>query len=158
MKNLLVVCLILPFATVGSAYSSSRETFTLADRVGEPNARSFFLFSTSAGNYTLRHDGMGEVSSPKGMRRVFYVKVGPKSRLDRVYYLEHEGDLLLLCEVRGQGFYLMRMEQKKRKLRWFTPLPDVSLADQDPVVNGDAVFIGTTTMISKNDGRIVKQD
>ena len=101
---------------------------------------------------------MGEVSLPGGLRRYFYLKVGPRSRLDRVYFLEHEGDLLLLYEVRGQGFYLARMEQKKRKLRWFTPLPDISPPEQDPIIDGDAVFIGETVMISKHDGRIVKQD
>ena len=158
MKNLLVVCLILTLSTLVFALPS-KESFTLADRVGEPNERTFFLFSTSAGNYAIRHDGMGEFTSPKGMRRVFNVKVGPKGRLERVYFLEHEGDLLLLYEVRSHGFYLVRMEQTKRKLRWSTPLPDLSVADEDPVIiNGDAVFIGETTMISKADGRIVKQD
>lgn len=156
MNKLVVVCLcvlVLGPAALGSVRES--ESFTLADRVGEPNARSFFLFSTSAGNYTIRHDGMGEVSSPAGMRRVFNVKVGAKSRIERVYFLEHEGDLFLLYEVSGQQYYLLRMEQKKRKARWFTPLPGISEA---PRINGDIVTIGETIQINKSDGRFVKQD
>ena len=68
MKNLLVVCLLI---LVFSTAALGAETFALADRVGEPGERSFFLFSTSAGNYIVRHDGMGEFRSPKGLRRVF---------------------------------------------------------------------------------------
>ena len=150
MKNAVVVCLML-VSLLGSP-----ETFTLADRVGEPNARNFFLFSTSAGNYTIRQDGMGEVASPKGMRRVFNLKVGAKGRLERVYFLEHEGDLLLLYEVMGQGSYLLRMEQKKRKARWLTPLESNNL--QPPIVAGDLVIIreenGNTIEINKADGRV----
>ena len=47
----------------------------------------------------IRHDGMGEVTSLKGMRRVFNLKLGGKGRIERVHFLEHEGDLFLLYEV-----------------------------------------------------------
>ncbi len=58
MKKLLVVCLGV---LVLSSVALGAETFTLADRVGEPGERSFFLFSTSVGNYTVRQDGIGGV-------------------------------------------------------------------------------------------------
>src|SRR5262249_28959386 len=119
MMKLLVVCLGVVLSW------PAPEAFSLADRIGEPNARTFFLFSTSAGNYVIRQDGMGEFTSPKGMRRVFNVRVGANSRLERVYFLEHQSDLFLLYEVRGQGSYLVRMEQTKRKLRWSTALGEV---------------------------------
>jgi hypothetical protein len=147
MAKLLVVCLGVILTWPAS------ESFSLADRVGEPNARSFFLFSTSAGNYTIRQDGMGEFTSPKGMRRVFKVTVGPNGRLERVYFLEHEGDLLLLYEVRGQNFYLVRMEQQKRKMRWLTALGNVT--EHDASVDGDVVRIGTIE-VRKVDGTIVR--
>jgi hypothetical protein len=155
MKQLLVVCvalLVLSSAVVGS---SPNETFSLADRVGEPNARSFFLFSTSAGNYTVRQDGMGEVSSPQGMRRVFTLRLGAKGRIDRVFFIEHDGDLWLLYEVHdatSRWAYLLRMEQKKRKPRWLTPLPNVEI--QAPVIRGDLVMVGET-QISQSDGHIL---
>jgi hypothetical protein len=155
MKNALVVCLLLVLGSPRAA-----ETFTLADRVGEPNARNFFLFSTSAGNYTIRHDGMGEVSSPKGMRRVFNLKVGVKGRLERVYFLEHEGDLLLLYEVMGHGSYLLRMEQTKRKARWLTPLESSNL--QPPIIEGDLVIVkdesGKPLEINKANGKALVND
>src|SRR5215211_603000 len=108
MKKLLVVCLgVLVLSTV----ALGAETFALADRVGEPGERSFFLFSTSAGNYVVRHDGMGEFTSPKGMRRVF--RLGVKGRIDQIYFLEHEGDVFILYEINDAAF-LVRMEQTKR--------------------------------------------
>ena len=156
MKNLLVVCLVLSLSTVGSAYASHAESFTLAEKSGEPSARerTFFTFSTSAGNYIIRHDGMGEFTSPAGLRRAFYLKMAGKGRLERVYFLEHQRDLFLLYEVMGQGVYLVRLEQTKRKQRWFTPLGDI--AYEDPRIDGEVISIGKTIEISKADGRVLR--
>ena len=151
MKRVVVVCLIWSSLALGAPCSA--ETFILADRVGEPNERSFFLFSTAAGQYTIRHDGMGEVSSPKGMRRVFNLRVGGRARIEGVYYLEHQGDLFLLYEVTGQIFYLVRMEQTKRKLRWSTEVGGVTEA---PVIEGDFVRVNNTE-INKSNGHL-RQD
>lgn len=161
MKKLAAVCLgvILLSVASGATHRSSLESFSLADRVGEPNARSFFLFSTSVGNYTVRQDGMGEVSSPKGMRRVFNLRVAGKGRISSVYFLEHEGDLLLLYEVSNQGSYLVRMEQTKRKLRWSASLETSNV--QAPVIEGDLVIVKEdqrSIRINKSDGRILNQD
>ena len=154
MKRVVVVCLIcLIWASLALGAPCSVETFSLADRVGEPNARSFFLFSTAAGQYAVRHDGMGEMTSPKGMRRVFNLRVGAKARIENVYYLEYQGDLFLMYEVTGQVFYLVRMEQTKRKLRWSTELREVTDA---PVINGDFVIVNET-YIHKSNGQL-RQD
>lgn len=157
MKKLVAVCLgmILSSAVFGATRASSVE-FALADRVGEPNARSFFLFSSAAGNYTVRQDGMGEVSSPKGMRKVFVLRVPGKARINSVYFLEHEGDLLLLYEVSGQGSYLVRMEQTRRKLRWSTALNTSNV--EAPIIEGDLVVVkeGERSLrIGKADGRLI---
>jgi hypothetical protein len=118
------------------------ETFALADRVGEGNERSFFVLSTSAGGYVIRHDGMGEFTSPAGLRRVFMLKVGAKGRIDRVYFLEHQRDLFLMYEVHdasSQWAYLVRMEQTKRKARWITEVDGVGLGA--PVIQGEMIVI-----------------
>ena len=147
MKRLLVVCLaVLVFATV----AFGAETFAVADRVGEPGERSFFLFSTSAGNYIVRHDGMGEFSSPKGMRRVFSLRV--KGRIEQIYFLEHDGDVFICYEVNDAAF-LVRMEQTKRKLRWSAEIADRGV----PVIEGDYVVVNSVR-IRKGDGVVVRQD
>ncbi|HJT29674.1 MAG TPA: hypothetical protein VJ784_19825 [Pyrinomonadaceae bacterium] len=133
MKKFLVVCLeVLVLSTVALA----AEAFTVADRVGEPGERSFFLFTTSAGNYVVRHDGMGEFSSPKGMRRVFRLNV--KGRIDQVYFLEHEGDVFICYEVNEMTF-VVRMEQTKRKIRWTAQISDKGV----PTIDGDSVVVNS---------------
>jgi hypothetical protein len=147
MKKLLVVCLAV---LVFSAVALGAEAFTVADRVGEKGERSFFLFSTSAGNYVVRHDGMGEFSSPKGMRRVFRLNV--KGRIEQVYFLEHEGDVFILYEVNDAAI-LVRMEQRKRNVRWSASLAKVGV----PRIEGDLVIVNDT-QIRKGDGTVVRQD
>ena len=141
MRKLLVVCLgVLVFSTV----ALGAETFALADRVGEPGERSFFLFSTSAGNYIVRQDGMGEFSSPKGMRRVFNLRV--KGRIEQIYFLEHDGDVFICYEVNDAAF-LVRMEQTKRKIRWNAQLTEQGI----PAIEGDYVVVNSIR-IRKVDG------
>ncbi len=155
MKQVVLVCLgVLLSLSLAQGSVRTREAFELANQVGEPNARSFFLFSTSVGNYTIRQDGMGEVASRTGMRKVFNLKVGGKNRLERVYFLEHEGDLFLLYEVSGQQSYLLRMEQKKRKVRWLTAL---GVSSEAPAIAGEVVIVSDGVEINKMDGR-VRQD
>ncbi len=161
MKKIVLVCLavlIVWSAATGASSILKPEAFALADRIGEPNARSFFLLSTSAGNYTIRQDGMGEFTSPRGLRRVFYLKLGVKGRIERVHFLEHERDLFMLLEVHdtnSEWSYLVRMEQQKRKPRWVTSLPSGDV--QEPIIQGDFVIIKNVE-ISKVDGRIVRHD
>ena len=141
MKKLLVVCLVvLVLATV----ALGAEAFTLADRVGEKGERSFFLFSTSAGNYVVRHDGMGEFGSPKGMRRVFRLSV--KGRIEQVYFLEHEGDVFICYEV-NETTFVVRMEQTKRKIRWTAQVSERGV----PRIDGDSVVVNSVK-IRKSDG------
>jgi hypothetical protein len=128
------------------------ESFALADQVGEPGERSFFLFSTSAGNYIIRQDGMGEFTSPKGMRRVFSLRVGGRRTIERVYFLEHEGDVFICYEV-NDAAYLVRMEQTKRTIRWSVPIANID----GPRIEGDVVIVNATE-IRKVDGKVVRQD
>lgn len=119
MKNFAVVCLLLISAVLpvyAQKNAAELSPFELANHIGEPNARTFFLFSTSIGNYALRQDGMGEITSPAGMRKVFSVKVGPRGRIERVYSFEYQGDVLLLYEATDSG-YLVRLSQKTRKVK-----------------------------------------
>lgn len=149
MKQLLVVCLVVMFF---STVALGAETFALANRVGERGERSFFLFSTSAGSYIVRQDGMGEFSSPKGMRRVFSLRTGGRGRIDRVYFFEHEGDVFICYEVNDTAF-MVRMEQTKRKVRWRTELALKGV----PVFDGDSVVVDTIR-IRKSDGMVVRPD
>jgi len=142
MRKIVVVCLGISVLWAAVSVSASAESFALAERVGEGNERSFFVLSTSAGGYVIRHDGMGEFTSPAGLRRVFMLKVGAKGRIDRVYFLEHQRDLFLMYEVHdasSQWAYLVRMEQTKRKARWMTEFDGAGLGA--PVIQGEMIVI-----------------
>ncbi len=152
----LLVCLgvVVLWPAVAGA-SVSGEAFALAERVGEGNERSFFVLSTPAGGYVIRHDGMGEFTSPAGLRRVFVLRV--RGRIDRIYFLEHQRDLFLMYEghdATSQWAYLVRMEQTKRKARWITAVDGTDLGA--PVIVGEFVVI-KDTQISKANGAL-RQD
>ena len=122
MKNFVLVCLgvlAVTFAAIpayGHDDNEEMSPFVLARRIGEPEARAFYLFSTSIGNYTIRFDGMGEVYI-KARKKVFHLKSGARGRVSRIYFFEHDGDLLLLYQADNTG-YLVRMAQQTRKPRW----------------------------------------
>lgn len=149
MTKLLVVCLGVVLSL------PINQTFTLAERIGSA-PRFFFRFSTSVAKYTIRSDGFVEVYVDNDMgqkrKRVFFLQMQGKGRLEHVYFLEHEGDLWLRYDVIGGGSYLMRMEQRSRKQRWVTPLSGTS--GEAPVIYGDKVLVGTLE-ISKANGRVI---
>jgi hypothetical protein len=116
MKNLVVVCLgvLVTVATAVPAYSNRAHEdvspFILAQHIG-----AFHLFSTSAGKYTIRHNGWSEVYIGN-RKRNFLVKASAREHIKRLYYFEYEGDLLLLYEAGASG-YLLRLDQKTRRVK-----------------------------------------
>ena len=154
MTKLLVVCLGVVLSL------PINETFIVADRFGSPPQTVYYRFNTSMGKYTIRYDGFVEVyiNNNQGhlRKRTFFLNMAGKGRIDRIYHLEHEGDLLLRYDVIGQGSYLTRIEQMPRTQKWVTRLSNVS--SQAPEVYGDRVIIGDTIEISKSSGRILRQE
>lgn len=149
MKRMVVVCLLAlsgilaaPRAREQRAVETS-SPFVLAERSGEASARerTFFNFSTSVAKYILRHDGVGEVTSHAGLRKAFKVQVGAGERIERVYSLDYEGDLLLLYQA-GESGYVARMNQKSRKVRMMTIDPNFTppaIKDHRLVFNDGAI-------------------
>lgn len=156
MRVLAVICLV---AVASPSAISQTGAFAKARHIGEGTSRSFFLFSTSAGKYTIRHDGFGEVAAVGKRKEVFFSSLNSGSRLERVYFSEHEGDLLLLYEVsEGRGSIktsLLRMNQQTRKLRWLKWIPVDDIASC--LVEGGEVHCGSTDNITKIDLKTGKQ-
>lgn len=128
MKHVFLVCLamVVLVCAAPAAHPNMRveeeSPFAEARRIGELNARHFYLFSTSTGNYTISQNGLGEVYVGN-RKKYFTLKVGQKSRLERVYFFEYEGDLLLLYEAGSSG-YLLRLDQSTRKARSVTAISE----------------------------------
>lgn len=153
MKRIVVVCLLVVAAAARVAPVRAQRAaveaspFTQAERYGEEKERerTFFVFSTSAGKYILRHDGMGEVTSRAGLRKVFSVKVGARERIERVYSWEYGGDLLLLYQA-GDAGYLARINQHSRKVRVVAISADFAL----PVLKDHQLVFSDGAMVTLN--------
>lgn len=119
MKILAVICLVAVSIPVPVVPDS--RTLEEARQIGQGTARWFFLFSTATAKYTIRHDGFGEMASHGKRKEVFQLNFSPPSRLERVYFGEYDGDLLLLYTLtsgRTAASSLLRMNQQTRKIRW----------------------------------------
>ncbi len=116
MKIVAVICLVVLAFSSTTALTETR-AFKEATSVGQGTPRWFFLFSTSTGQqYVIRQDGTGE-ALVNGRRRLFHLNFSP---LERVYFGEYQGDVLLLCEGRNAMVRLVRMNPQTRKIRWTT--------------------------------------
>jgi len=138
MKVGVLMCALMLAASVSQETSVQKAGFAEANRVGEPPQVTFFMFSTSYGNYVISQYGLGEVGTPRRNLQ-FLLKTGMTGRVERMYFLEYEGDLLLSFEM-GQIGYVRRMNQQTRKMRWLTPI-DKSVVNQC-VVEGNEMHCG----------------
>ena len=126
MKSFFLICLALVVIVCAAAAAHPQggvedlSPFAEATRIGELNERHFYLFQTAVGNYTISQNGLGEVYVGN-RKKYFSLKVGAGSRLERVYFLEYEGDLLLLYEAGSSG-YLLRLDQGTRKVKRVTAI------------------------------------
>lgn len=126
--------------------------FTRVERIGDANARSFFVFSTSVRDYAIRHDGHGEGSSATVMRKNFDLRMDGASRLERVYFAEFEGDLLLAYEVttsNGDWSYVTRFNQRTMKQLWLKPISVERLGPG--VVEETGAYFGSANALFKID-------
>ncbi|HSK65245.1 MAG TPA: hypothetical protein VK893_15430 [Pyrinomonadaceae bacterium] len=115
--GLVYLALVALCAVVSASPASAAEEspFTEAQRVGEATRRYFHVFSTSTGKYTIRFDGVAEVYV-RGRKKLFHLKGSARDRIERVYFYEYGGDLLLLYRT-GTSGYLLRLDQMTRKIK-----------------------------------------
>ncbi|MCA1576549.1 MAG: hypothetical protein LC794_04190 [Acidobacteria bacterium] len=148
MKSFLRVCLamVVVVCAVTAAHPNGgvedSSPFAEARRIGELNARHFYLLSTSVGNYTISQYGLGEVYVGN-RKKYFNLKVSGRSRLERVYFLEYEGDLLLLYEA-GVSGYLLRLDQSTRRIKRATAISEKfepPLIKERSAVFGDGAIV-----------------
>jgi hypothetical protein len=148
------LCLLLAPATQvpGSHPLNAEQAFTRVERIGPTNTeRYFFVFSTSAGNFTIRQDGYTEIESPGVRRRHFNLKLGGPGRIELVYFLEVGGDLFLTYELSDQkaGWgYVVSLDQKAKTIntRWLASMNGYNLGP-GLVDGGFGYFSSATTLI-----------
>jgi len=128
---------------------SKAHPLELANRVGEGNERSFFLFSIPGGTYIARNDGLVEASIPGDKRRTFPLRMTRGERLSRLYYSDFEGDLLLACETSSGRVFAARVQQRTRKIKWTTSLEGYNLGPG--LIDDGALFMSAANKLMKLD-------
>lgn len=144
--GVLICALMLAGSTTQDAVVQTG-AFAEANRLGEAPQVKFFLFSTSYGKYVISQYGLGEVGTARKNLQ-FILKAGMTGSIDRMYFQEYQGDLLLSFAV-GKTGYVRRSNQQNRKMRWLTPI-DVTLVHQC-VVDGNEVHCGAGDKLTKID-------
>jgi len=160
MKPLVPLLLMLLTSVAAAQEPSTRpaaetETtlFSKVPRVGEDKLRSFFMFSVSGHDYTIRADGRAESASGKTRSHNFNLKTD-KGHVEQVYFFEHESDLLLLYELsdelNGWG-YVVRLNQATFKPKWLIPISGFNLGTA--LVEGDYLYLTAAGLVAKVDLR-----
>jgi hypothetical protein len=147
MKVGVLICALLLAASHAQETIVQTGGFAEANRAGEPPQVTFFMFSTSYGNYVISQYGLGEVGTPRRNLQ-FLLKVGMTGKVKRMYFQEYEGDLLLSFEM-GETGYVRRMNQQTRKMRWLTPI--AASAVNQCAVEGNEIHCGAGDKLTKLD-------
>jgi hypothetical protein len=125
--------------------------FTKAQRIGEDKWRSFFVFSLAGHEYTIRRDGHSEISTGKARPQNFDLKAN-RGHIEQLYFIEHEGDLVLLYELsddqNGWG-YITRLNQSTRKFKWVAGISGSNLGPA--LVETNYVYLTGGSLIAKLD-------
>lgn len=128
--------------------------FSKVESLGD-GTRAFFMFGTSGPGYTIRADGFGERSGiGKGRPANFSLRVGRNGHIVRLYFFEHEGDLLLIYEAGDKQLgwgYVVRLDQKTLKTKWAVPVSDFNLAPG--FVEDSSVYFSAANLLARIDLR-----
>jgi outer membrane protein assembly factor BamB len=153
---------MLTIALVAAAQESNPQStpapgsraFSKVESLGD-GTRAFFMFGTSGPGYTIRADGFAERSAiGKGRPANFSLRVGRNGRLVRFYFLEHEGDLLLIYEASDKQFgwgYVVRLNQKTLKIKWAAPVSDFNLGPG--LVEDNYLYFSAANLLARIDLR-----
>ena len=126
--------------------------FSKVESLGD-GSRAFFMFATNGPGYTIRADGFAEQSAAgKGRPANFRLTVGRNGRIVRFYFLEHEGDLLLIYEGSDKQYgwgYVVRLNQKTLKPKWAAPVSDFNLGPG--LVEDNYLYFSAANLLAKID-------
>ena len=135
-----------------SSAASEPKAFSKVESLGD-GSRAFFMFGTNGPGYTIRADGFAEQSAlGKGRPSNFTLRVGRNGRIVRFYFLEYEGDLLLIYEGSDKQYgwgYVVRLNQKTLKTKWAAPVSDFNLGPG--LVEDNYLYFSAANLLARID-------
>jgi hypothetical protein len=100
-------------------------------------------FDFTFGRYVYRVNVTGNGYRHKGKdERRFNLHFGPGEEVSYLFYAKFRGDILLLCEVRGERggtAYAVRLEQPSMRARWTTNIPATGTGE--PAFDGQRLYV-----------------
>jgi len=141
--------------------SSQPKSFNPVDRTGEDKWRSFFMFSAGGRDFTIRGDGFAQCTPGRARPLSFRLMLGREGQLERVYFLEHEGDLFLIYEATDQRYgwgYVERFDLRTMKRKWITPVSAFNIGPG--LVEDNSLYLAAANLVARIDlgsGRYVWQ-
>lgn len=131
-----------------------QKAFSKVERLGD-EGRAFFMFASNGTGYTIRDDGFAEQTGVgKGRPTNFSLKVGRNGHMVRFYFLEDEGDLVLIYEGSDKQYgwgYVMRLNQRTLKPKWLAPVSDLNIGPG--LVEANYVYFTAANLLAKIDLR-----
>ena len=150
---LLLICLTLVTQAQTPTDSLAQRGFAEVERIGEANARAFFVFTVGGRQYTVRHDGRGEITGPIFNKlRNFFLRLDGAARVDRLYSAEAGNDLLLAYQVtngRSGWGYIARFDPSAPAFRWFASIPSMNVGPG--LIEGNYVYVTGQDFLGKLD-------
>jgi hypothetical protein len=153
MKILVLLLSICPTLTAFAQTPDSPVKQQPFIRIERARGVTFFLFTTSDRNYTIRLDGLAEANFKKPHHRnTLQLKVGRGGRLERLYIAEYQNDLLFAYEITdgNSGWaYVARLNQQARKFVWITPITGINLGPG--LIEEGSVYLSAQNLLAKVD-------
>ena len=111
-----------------------------------------FEFSLDGYQYIVTKNGMGKRTKGTSDVHSFRLALVGGDNVERVFYAEHESNLLLLCEVgnyeSGEGF-ITSLDQRTLRAKWRRKIPSFNIGRG--LIEGDHAYLTALGFIAKFD-------
>jgi hypothetical protein len=154
--TILLIILLLASSSVGQQSADSpsqrQRVRTFTEVKGQPeHLPSSFEFSMSGYKYRILSTGRGRRTGGEITPRSLNLRLKEGDSLDRnVYYAEHEGDVLLICEVsdgEGGAGFITKLNGKTLRIKWKRWIPAFNIGQG--LIEGDHAYLTAIGFVAK---------
>lgn len=150
---LLSMLVALFCATVSNA-QAGKGSFSNAIAAKAAAGRNYDIenwgFRLGAYSYVIDRTGRGRRQHGQSRPMSFRLQVPAGEDLVRIYYVQHKGDLLLLCEIESGGYgagFISRFDGRTMRRKWNVTIPAFNISNG--VIENNSVYLGAVGYASK---------
>jgi hypothetical protein len=117
-----------------------------------PEPYEFDRWNFRLGEFRFEVDksGIGRRLNSRGKYTRFRVKIEKDEWIERVYYAEYKGDLVLLCEVNAGGYgsgFVVRLDDRTLRQMWRVHIPAFNVARG--LIENNSAYLGAIGFAAK---------